>query len=102
MIIIKYTGIFAPSANILFVSSLVYEAELKTDDDTFNYKGFTEGTIKDRITKHKTSFEHLKYRNNTELSKKLGIIRKTRTSEENTTFSEENKQFQFYYQDINK
>ena len=52
-------------------SSLVYEAELKTEDDTFNYIGFTEGTIKDRITKHKTSFKHPHYRNNTELSKKV-------------------------------
>ena len=29
-------------------SSLVYKAELKTEDDTFNYIGLTEGTIKYR------------------------------------------------------
>ena len=36
-------------------SSLVYEAELKTKDSTFNHLGLIEGTIKDRIAKHKIS-----------------------------------------------
>ena len=38
-------------------SSLVYETELETEVDTFNNKGLTGGTIKDRITKHKTTFK---------------------------------------------
>ena len=62
-------------------SSLDYKAELKTEDDTFNYMGLTEGTIKDRITKHKTSFKHpqssLQKQHWTQ-QKSFGIKRKTR------------------------
>ena len=50
-------------------SSLVYEAE----DDTFIYLELTEGTIKYRVAKHKTSYKHPQYRNNTELSKKVTL-----------------------------
>ena len=51
--------------------SLVYEAELITPQDKFHYVGLTEGTFKDRMYKHNTSFNHNRYINSTELSKKI-------------------------------
>ena len=51
--------------------SVIYEATLKTCNDTFTYIGLTEGPFKTRYNGHKQTFKHDKYRNSTEMSKKV-------------------------------
>ena len=48
---------------------LVYEASVKAGDIERKYYGLTEGPFKTRYRNHTKSFNNLKYRNETELSK---------------------------------
>ena len=52
-------------------SSVIYEATLKTDNMAHTYIGLTEGTFKTRFNGHKQTFRHEKYRNSSEISKKV-------------------------------
>jgi hypothetical protein len=51
--------------------SVIYQATVTTEDDsqTQTYIGLTEQTFKSRYNSHSTSFNNLKYKNATELSK---------------------------------
>ena len=49
--------------------NLIYKVTVKTEKYIKTYIGSTELTFKDRFTKHKYSFKHVKHRNTTTLSK---------------------------------
>ena len=51
--------------------SVIYEATLNTSNESHEYIGLTEGPFKDRYNNHNQAFKHSKYRNSTELSKKV-------------------------------
>ena len=51
--------------------SNVYKADLETSREVFPYIGITEPPFKVRLGNHTKSFNHEKYRHNTELSKKV-------------------------------
>ena len=55
--------------------SLVYEAEVKTDTESFRYIGLCEGDFKTRYNTHMSSFRNKKYSNSTELSKKIWTLK---------------------------
>ena len=55
--------------------SLVYQATVSTDADTYRYIGLTEQSFKQRFTNHNQSFRHEKYSNSTELSKLIWKLR---------------------------
>ena len=55
--------------------SLVYEAEVKTDTESFRYIGLCEGDFKTRYNTHMLSFRNKKYSNSTELSKKIRTLK---------------------------
>ena len=48
--------------------NVVYEATVKTKDETKTYIGLTSSEFKTRYSSHKTDFKHEKYRNSTTLS----------------------------------
>ena len=50
-------------------SGLIYQATIETDDTTQKYIGLTEGDFKTRYRNHTKSFNHKKYKMETELSK---------------------------------
>ena len=64
-----------PIDNNCLTSSVIYNAQVTTDDTTKNYIGLTEGTFKQRFTQHKHSFRHRSYMNSTELSKYIWQLR---------------------------
>ena len=60
-----------PMSNNCLAKSVIYQATVKTSDKrpTQTYVGLTENQFKTRYTNHKASFNNLKKRNSTELSK---------------------------------
>ena len=52
-------------------STVTYEANVTTNTAVFPYIGITEGPFKPRFSDHNKSFNHEKYKNYTELSKKV-------------------------------
>ena len=56
-------------------SSVIYNAQVTTNNATKNYIGLTEGTFKQRLSQHKLTFKHRKYTNSTELSKYIWQLR---------------------------
>ena len=56
-------------------SSIIYNAQVTTNNATKNYIGLTEGTFKQRFSQHKATFKHRKYTNSTELSKYIWKLR---------------------------
>lgn len=56
-------------------SSVIYNAQITTNNATKNYIGLTEGTFKQRYSQHKLTFKHRKYTNSTELSKYIWQLR---------------------------
>ena len=48
--------------------STVYTATVEAEGDEYVYHGTAEGEVKKRIGKHKTSFRHRRYENDTALS----------------------------------
>ena len=59
--------------------SIVYEAKLTTNDDTFTYIGVTGDTFKDRYSTHKCSFTNVRYRTATTLSQKIWELKESNT-----------------------
>ena len=59
--------------------SVIYEATLKTSSDTETYIGLTEGPFKTRFNGHKQTFTHDKYRNRSEISKKVWELKDKNT-----------------------
>ena len=55
--------------NKCLTSSVIYNAQVTTNNATKNYIGLTEGTFKQRFSQHKATFKNRKYTNSTELSK---------------------------------
>ena len=56
--------------------NIVYKASIKsTNTDEQTYIGISETTFKKRYANHKKSFNHEKYRQNTELSKHVWFIK---------------------------
>ena len=64
-----------PLDNKCLTSSVIYNAQVTTNNATKNYIGLTEGTFKQRFSQHKATFKHRKYTNNTELSKYIWKLR---------------------------
>ena len=60
--------------------SLVYQATVSTDADTYRYIGLTEHSFKQRFTNHNQSFRHEKYSNSTELSKFIWKLKNSKTN----------------------
>ena len=58
-----------PLDNKCLTSSVIYNAQVTTNNTTKNYIGLTEGTFKQRFSQHKSTFKHRKHINSTELSK---------------------------------
>ena len=58
-----------PLDNKCLSSSVIYNAQVTTNNTTKNYIGLTEGTFKQRFSQHKSTFKHRKHINSTELSK---------------------------------
>ena len=53
------------------ITSIVYKAEITSASSSNFYYGLCEGSFKKRYYNHKKSFEHVEYRNETELSKQV-------------------------------
>ena len=64
-----------PLDNKCLTSSVIYNAQVTTNNATKNYIGLTEGTFKQRFSQHKATFKHRKYTNSTELSKYIWKLR---------------------------
>ena len=64
-----------PLDNKCLTSSIIYNAQVTTNNATKNYIGLTEGTFKQRFSQHKAKFKHRKYTNSTELSKYIWKLR---------------------------
>ena len=64
-----------PLDNKCLSSSVIYNAQVTTNNTTKNYIGLTEGTFKQRFSQHKSTFKHRKHINNTELSKYIWQLR---------------------------
>ena len=60
--------------------SLVYQATVSTDADTYRYIGLTEHSFKQRFTNHNQPFRHEKYSNSTELSKLIWKLKNSKTN----------------------
>ena len=60
---------------LYLTSSVIYNAQVTTNNATKNYIGLTEGTFKQRFSQHKATFKHRKYTNSTELSKYIWKLR---------------------------
>ena len=62
-----------PLNQMCLTKDLVYQAEVITKDSSERktYIGITATTFKDRYRNHKKSFDDIKYKNNTELSKRI-------------------------------
>ena len=61
-------------------SGLVYQATIETDDTTQKYIGLTVGDFKTRYRNHTKSFNHKKYKMETELSKLVWSLKDKRKS----------------------
>ena len=59
--------------------SLVYEADVETDQTTMTYFGLTERTFKERFNQHQSDFRHDKHRHNTALSKYIHMLKDNNT-----------------------
>ena len=57
-----------PLDNKCLSSSVIYNAQVTTNNTTKNYIGLTEGTSKQRFSQHKSTFMHRKHINSTKLS----------------------------------
>ena len=69
-----------PLHNMCLKTNIVYQATIKTNDDMSSektYIGISEGTFKTRFANHKKSFNHEKYREETELSKEYWQMKKS-------------------------
>lgn len=75
-------------------SCIVYKAVLKTQDETLTYFGASEGEFKTRFNNHKKSFKTVKYKNETELSKKIWSL-KENAMEYNLLWSIEARAFPY-------
>ena len=67
-----------PFQNACLSTNIVYEAQIASTSNVNikkTYLGITEGTFKKRYANHKKSFNHPKYRNETELSKDFWRIK---------------------------
>ena len=64
-----------PLDNKCLTSSVIYNAQVTTNNATKKYIGLTEGTFKQRFSQHKATFKHRKYTNSTELSKYIWKLR---------------------------
>ena len=74
-------------------NSVIYECTVGTREETNvekDYKGVTEGEIKQRITAHMSSFRTVEYRNSSELSKYIWKLK------------DENKQFDIKWKIIDR
>ena len=58
-------------------TSIVYQATVFIDQNTYKYIGLTENTFKQRFTTLNQSFHHEKYSNATELSKLIWTLKKS-------------------------
>ena len=58
-----------PLDNKCLTSSVIYNAQVRTNNASKNYNGLTEGTFKQRFSQHKATLKHGKYMNSTKLSK---------------------------------
>ena len=58
-----------PLDNKCLTSSVIYKAQVTTNNGTKNYMALTEGTFKQGFSQHKATFKHRKYTNSTELFK---------------------------------
>lgn len=56
-------------------SCIVYKAVITTENETLTYLGASEGEFKSRYNNHTKSFRNNKYKNETELSKKIWILK---------------------------
>jgi hypothetical protein len=52
-------------------TSIIYKADISTDNEAFTYVGMTEGTFKKRFSGHQTSFRLERYKAATKLSEKV-------------------------------
>ena len=64
-----------PLAGQCLTSCIVYKAVVRTNNELSTYFGASEGEFKTRYNNHVKSFRHQKYRNETELSKKVWSIK---------------------------
>ena len=60
--------------------SLIYQATVSTDAETYRYIGLTEHSFKQRFTNHNQSFRHQKCSNSTELSKLIWKLKNSKTN----------------------
>ena len=68
-----------PLSNIFQMKCIIYEANIDWNIAGYKqkcYLGSCEATFKDRFGNHKKSFNHLKHKNDTELSKEFWEIKK--------------------------
>ena len=75
-----------PLDNKCLTSSVIYNAQVTTNNATKNYIGLTEGTFKQRFSQHKATFKHRKYTNSTELSKYIWKLRDNNQGHPTTIF----------------
>ena len=73
---------------------ITYKAILTTPDETFSYFGACEGEFKTRYNNHKKSFKNIKYKNETELSKKIWSLKESKI-EHNLFWSIASKAFPY-------
>ena len=71
------TSTECPLEGKCLTKSIVYEATLKTSEDTYTYIGLTGDTFKARYSAHKSSFKHEKYRTATTLSQKIWELKES-------------------------
>ena len=63
--------IYTDEVLVVRVASYIYEATLTTSNTKHTYIGLTEGNFKTRFNGRKQKFRHEKYRNSSEISKKV-------------------------------
>ena len=73
------TSTECPLEGKCLTKSIVYEATVKTSEDTYTYIGLTGDTFKARYSTHKSSFKHEKYRTATALSQKIWELKESNT-----------------------
>ena len=71
------TSTECPLEGKCLTKSIVYEATVKTSEDTYTYIGLTGDTFKARYSTHKSSFKHEKYRTATTLSQKIWELKES-------------------------
>lgn len=75
-------------------SCIVYKAVIQTQNETLTYFGASEGEFKTRYNNHKKSFKNVRYKTETELSKKIWAL-KDNSMEYNLSWSIEARAFPY-------